>query len=155
MGPTILMLIADTILGILSVLLLLLIINLFTFYRLRTTTNTASEATPSVSILVPARNEEHCIATCLHSLISQQHEHLEVLVLDDQSSDATATIVQRVIDSLSQPSKIACTSCMEPHCRTTGLGKISPAINWHNTHRVSICSSQTQTPFTHPRRSRQ
>jgi len=100
MGQTTLMLIADTILGILSVLLLLLIINLFTFYRLRTTTNTASGATPSVSILVPARNEEHCIATYVHSLISQQYEHLEVLVLDDQSSDATATIAQRIIDSL-------------------------------------------------------
>ncbi len=100
MGQTILILITDTILGILSVLLLLLIINLFTFYRLCTTTNAASGATPSVSILVPARNEEHCIAACVHSLISQQYEHLEVLVLDDQSSDATAAIVQRIIDSL-------------------------------------------------------
>ena len=72
MGQTTLMLIADTILGILSVLLLLLIINLFTFYRLRTTTDAASGATSSVSILVPARNEEHCIAACVHSLISQQ-----------------------------------------------------------------------------------
>ena len=55
---------------------------------------------PSVSILIPARNEEHCIAICVRSLISQQYEDLEVLVLDDQSNDATATIVQRIIDSL-------------------------------------------------------
>jgi chlorobactene glucosyltransferase len=100
MEQTILMLIADTILGILSAFLLVLIINLFTFYRLRTTTNAASRIMPSVSILVPARNEEHCIAACIHSLISQQYEHLEILVLDDQSSDATAAIVQHIIDSL-------------------------------------------------------
>ncbi len=100
MEQTILMLIANTILGILSAFLLVLIINLFTFYRLRTTTNATSRTMPSVSILVPARNEEHCIAACIHSLISQQYEHLEVLVLDDQSSDATAAIVQHIIDSL-------------------------------------------------------
>jgi chlorobactene glucosyltransferase len=100
MGQITLMLIVNIILGILSVLLLLLIINLCTFYRLRATTNATAGAMPSVSILIPARNEEHCIATCVRSLISQQYEDLEVLVLDDQSNDATATIVQRMIDSL-------------------------------------------------------
>jgi chlorobactene glucosyltransferase len=100
MEQTIFILTAGTILSILSAFLLLLIINLFSFYRLRATTNAAAGAMPSVSILVPARNEEHCIAACVYSLISQQYEHLEVLVLDDQSSDATAAVVQRMIDSL-------------------------------------------------------
>jgi chlorobactene glucosyltransferase len=53
-----------------------------------------------VSILVPARNEEANIEACIRSLIAQKYEPLEVLVLDDQSSDTTATIVQRMIDEL-------------------------------------------------------
>lgn len=100
MEQILLTLIADIILGILSMLFLLLIINLFTFHRLKPKIITDARKMPSVSILVPARNEAHCIETCVRSLISQQYAHLEVLVLDDQSSDATATIVQHILDSL-------------------------------------------------------
>src|SRR5947209_7465891 len=78
--------------------------NLLTFYRLRGT-NRPTDSLPSLSILVPARNEEHCIETCVHSLIEQSYEPLEVLVLDDKSSDATAAIVQRLIDELTPVQK--------------------------------------------------
>jgi len=92
--------------GILTAMLLLLIINLLTFYRLPATPecerrDASNEAhSPLVSILVPARNEEHCIETCVQSLLAQHYEPLEILVLDDQSSDATAPIVQKIIDGL-------------------------------------------------------
>jgi len=49
---------------------------------------------------VPARNEEAGIEACVRSLVAQGYEALEVLVLDDQSSDATATLVQHIIDEL-------------------------------------------------------
>ncbi|HEV2661476.1 MAG TPA: glycosyltransferase, partial [Ktedonobacteraceae bacterium] len=60
---------------------------------------------PLLSILVPARNEERCIEACVYSLVSQNYERLEVLVLDDASSDATAAIVQRIIDELPKEQK--------------------------------------------------
>ena len=53
-----------------------------------------------VSILVPARDEADHIEECVRSLIGQGYEQLEVLVLDDQSTDETPAIVQRVIDEL-------------------------------------------------------
>jgi chlorobactene glucosyltransferase len=87
------------IVGLLGVLFLVLCMNLLTFYRLRRT-DRPGDNFPTLSILVPARNEEHCIDTCVRSLIEQFYEPLEVLVLDDNSSDATATIVQRLIDEL-------------------------------------------------------
>jgi chlorobactene glucosyltransferase len=87
------------ILGILGILFLILSINLLTFYRLRGA-GRPTDSPPSLSILVPARNEEHCIEACVRSLIEQCYEPLEVLVLDDNSSDVTATIVQRLIDEL-------------------------------------------------------
>jgi chlorobactene glucosyltransferase len=46
-----------------------------------------------VSVLIPARNEVGRIDLCLKSLVSQQHERMEILVLDDQSTDQTAEII--------------------------------------------------------------
>jgi glycosyltransferase involved in cell wall biosynthesis len=46
-----------------------------------------------VSAIVPARNEEAVIAVCIESLAAQE-EIAEVLVIDDQSSDRTAAIVE-------------------------------------------------------------
>jgi chlorobactene glucosyltransferase len=47
-----------------------------------------------VSVLVPARNEERTIARCLDSLLAQTYPDLEVVVLDDESSDATREIIE-------------------------------------------------------------
>lgn len=46
-----------------------------------------------VSLLIPARDEQRVIAACVESLASQDYPWLEILVLDDQSEDATASIV--------------------------------------------------------------
>jgi chlorobactene glucosyltransferase len=48
---------------------------------------------PRVSILIPARNEELNIATCLESLQKQDYPNFEILVLDDNSTDRTSEIV--------------------------------------------------------------
>lgn len=44
---------------------------------------------PKVSILVPARNEENGITDCVKSLASQTYYPLEILILDDRSTDST------------------------------------------------------------------
>jgi chlorobactene glucosyltransferase len=44
---------------------------------------------PRVSILVPARDEEANIGPCVNSLLAQDYPDLQVLVLDDASSDGT------------------------------------------------------------------
>lgn len=49
---------------------------------------------PFVSILVPARNEEKNIASCIQSLLEQEYENYEILVLDDGSEDKTGSILQ-------------------------------------------------------------
>ncbi len=47
-----------------------------------------------VSIIVPARNEEACLGTCLESLIAQTGIALEIIVVDDDSTDRTAEIAR-------------------------------------------------------------
>jgi len=48
---------------------------------------------PLVSILIPARNEEKNIGRCLRSLTRQDYDNIEILVMDDNSEDATGSIV--------------------------------------------------------------
>ncbi|MDE6178622.1 MAG: glycosyltransferase [Duncaniella sp.] len=46
--------------------------------------------TPLISIVVPAYNIEPWIGECLGSLASQTYRNIEVVVVDDESADATA-----------------------------------------------------------------
>lgn len=43
-------------------------------------------------MVVPARNEELFLATCLESILAQTHDNLEVLVVDGESTDGTPEI---------------------------------------------------------------
>jgi len=55
--------------------------------------------TPFVSILVPARDEERNIETCVTSLLAQDYPNFEVLVLNDHSTDATPSILSKLAAS--------------------------------------------------------
>jgi glycosyltransferase involved in cell wall biosynthesis len=54
-------------------------------------------AVGSVSAIVPARNEEPVIATCVESL-ARQPEIGQILVVNDQSSDGTANVVRSLME---------------------------------------------------------
>ena len=49
-------------------------------------------ARPAVSVIVPARNEEASIGACIQSLVAQHEAPLEIIVVDDQSTDRTREI---------------------------------------------------------------
>lgn len=51
---------------------------------------------PSLSIVVPARNEERQIERCVRSLLATRHPDFEVIVVDDESEDATRAILDRL-----------------------------------------------------------
>ena len=51
---------------------------------------------PKVSVLIPARNEENNIERCVQSLLLQDYPNFEVIVLDDQSSDSTKSILKKM-----------------------------------------------------------
>lgn len=51
---------------------------------------------PLVSILIPARNEEHFIQGCISSLTDQSYQNIEILILDDNSSDRTGEIAAKL-----------------------------------------------------------
>jgi cellulose synthase/poly-beta-1,6-N-acetylglucosamine synthase-like glycosyltransferase len=49
---------------------------------------------PRVSIVVPARNEASAIRRAVGSLLAQDYPDLEVIVVDDRSSDATGDVLR-------------------------------------------------------------
>jgi chlorobactene glucosyltransferase len=54
----------------------------------------ALENPPLVSVIVPARNEAHNIARCVTSILLTTYPNLELIVVDDSSTDGTAQIAR-------------------------------------------------------------
>lgn len=51
---------------------------------------------PLISVCVPARNEERNIRACVESILAQDYPNLEVIVLDDRSTDSTPEILRQL-----------------------------------------------------------
>lgn len=49
---------------------------------------------PTVTLAIPARNEDHALADCLQAAIASDYPKLEILVLDDCSQDQTSQIIR-------------------------------------------------------------
>ena len=50
----------------------------------------------TISIIIPARNEEACLRECLQSVVAQSGMECEVIVVDDHSTDRTSAIAESV-----------------------------------------------------------
>lgn len=88
--------------GLIVFMLTTLLFNLATLRRLSSYTfknqnSLESNKPPRVSVLVPARNEADNISRCLRSLLAQNYPNFELIVLDDNSTDATAAIVESLV----------------------------------------------------------
>ena len=59
----------------------------------------APAGSPSIAIIVPARNEQADIRACIESLLAQDYAPLRVIAVDDRSTDETGSI----LDSISSP----------------------------------------------------
>ena len=53
---------------------------------------------PRVSVIVPARNEANHIAQCIASILASDYPNLEVVVVDDHSTDGTAALARAAVD---------------------------------------------------------
>jgi chlorobactene glucosyltransferase len=76
---------------------LIAILNAFTFPRLRSKNISQSPMTnhPSrITVLIPMRNESAIIADTVRSLLAQDYPDLEILLLDDHSTDNSTEIAR-------------------------------------------------------------
>lgn len=77
-------------LPLLALLTIRLVANLRFLCAARKQGSRSLKPLPRVSVLVPARNEVATIRACVTSLLRQQYPDMEVLVLDDGSTDGTS-----------------------------------------------------------------
>ncbi len=52
--------------------------------------------TPKVSVVVPVKNEEVLIRACIESIVHQTYKNLEIVVMDDASTDRTPEVLKRL-----------------------------------------------------------
>jgi hypothetical protein len=52
--------------------------------------------TPLLSVIIPARNERRNIEACLGAALGSNYPHLEVIIVDDRSSDGTGDLARAI-----------------------------------------------------------
>ena len=63
---------------------------------LRRLSSDAPDDGPAVSIVIPARNEERSIERTVRAFLAQSYRNLEIIVVDDRSTDGTSAILNRL-----------------------------------------------------------
>lgn len=63
-------------------------------YKSGATEKMADSQLPAVSVCLPARNETSTMTECLESVLASDYPKLEVIVLDDNSSDNTSNLIK-------------------------------------------------------------
>jgi len=76
------------------ILALLLISFRYTMRRPRLRDYEPITSGPLVSVIIPARNEARNIERCVRSVLGTRYSPIEVIVVDDRSTDGTAEIVE-------------------------------------------------------------
>ena len=52
---------------------------------------------PLISVIIPVHNAEHTLASCIHSLLAQTYTNLQILVVDDHSTDRSLEVIHQTI----------------------------------------------------------
>lgn len=87
---------------------------------------------PSVSIIIPAYNEEKIIKGCVHSLLQQTYNNIEIHIVDDESTDSTWSILEEL--RRNNPSKL----------KTYQFGKVGPG---KARNKIALASSSDILAF--------
>jgi hypothetical protein len=83
-----------TILILAAIPAVLCLVNRLIYRPLPTRPLQPHQPVPQVSVLIPARNEETAIGPAIESVLSQQGVELELVILDDHSTDGTVQQVE-------------------------------------------------------------
>jgi glycosyltransferase involved in cell wall biosynthesis len=92
------------------------------------------QGSPSITVIVPARNEEADVASGLHSLLAQDYPNLQIVAVDDRSSDATGFIIDTI--ATQHPEKL----------RALHITELPPG--WlGKTHAMALAARQSPTDY--------
>jgi glycosyltransferase involved in cell wall biosynthesis len=83
---------------------------------------------PRVTAIIPAKDEEATLAECLASVCAQSYPELEILVVDDRSTDGTAAIARRFAET-------------DPRVRLIAIRDLPPGWTGKN-HALHVASAE-------------
>jgi GT2 family glycosyltransferase len=92
---------------------------------------------PQITVIVPARNEEQAIESTLRSLLAQQDITLEILAVNDRSTDKTGEIMDRVAAEAHAQNK----SISVIHIQELPVGWIG------KNHAMALAARQATAPW--------
>ncbi len=106
----------------------------------------SGDASPLVTVLVPAYNARATIGTTLRSLCAQTHRQLEILVIDDTSTDGTPEMVQQFITADSRVRLLTTGTNSGPYvARNLGLAEArgkyvtcNDADDWSHPAKIAL-----------------
>ena len=78
------------------ILVLLLIVSRWFIHGARLRDYAPLTSGPLVSVIIPARNEARNIERCVRAVLATMYSPIEVIVVDDRSTDGTAAIVEPI-----------------------------------------------------------
>jgi glycosyltransferase involved in cell wall biosynthesis len=96
--------------------------------------NISPAGSPSITVIVPARNEAADIAVTLHSLLNQDYTDLQIIAVDDRSTDQTGAIMDAI--AAQHPEKLRALHITE--LPSGWLGK---------THAMALAARQARTEY--------
>ena len=106
---------------------------------------------PKVSIIIPARNEEKHIKTCIESLLNQDYPNFELILVNDRSTDSTMNIINKicikddrvkVVDLQSRPTDWVGNNwpSFQGYLKSTGeILLFSEANTYHMRNTATLC----------------
>lgn len=99
-------------------------------------------AQPLVSVIVPARNEAQAIEQTLRSLLAQEGISIEILAVNDRSTDGTGAIMDRVAAEGRAPEK----HIQGKSIRVIHIDEL-PAGWMGKTHAMALAARQASAPW--------
>jgi glycosyltransferase involved in cell wall biosynthesis len=89
---------------------------------------------PSITVIVPARNEAADIASTLHTLLAQDYPNLQIIAIDDRSTDQTGAIIDTIASQ--HPAKL----------RVIHVTELPPG--WlGKTHAMALAARQASSDY--------
>lgn len=106
---------------------------------------------PLVSIIVPAYNVEKYIACCLDSILQQTYNNIEIIIVNDGSTDHTLEVAQQYQNNDTRITLIDQQNCGVSESRNTALKCAKgdyilfvDADDWIDINTIQICIEQAE-----------